>query len=197
MKKAIAAVIMLCLLAAMLGGCMLDTNGNMHLDCGSCRCSGYYDGIYINGSRVWTNKNAVERFNSEVEACKQALADYNDEMDIIAEGLIQHGSFHIQINKPYTGERFKVFSYERDEYMDEKELSKKTIAAIEALENSGRFTSFGVGVGEDGSLSYTAGLYAWTPGYATDAHRGTDKTMCNEFCEPLENDWCLNMWIHE
>lgn len=196
MKKAITGIIMLCLLAAMLGGCS-NINGGLHMYCGGCNCSRYYDGCYIDGQRVWTDEKSIERFNSEVEACKQALVDYTDEMDVIAEDLAQYGSVRIEINKQYSGERFKVFSYERDEYMNEKELSKETIAAIEALENSGRFTSFGVGVGEDGSLGYTAGLYAWTPGYATDAHRGIDERYCNEFCEPLENGWCLNMWIHE
>ncbi len=186
---------MLCLLAAMMGGCGPDTNGLWHWECGSCDFTGCdYDGCYINGCRVCTDTAAIHDFNSEVEACRQALVDYAEEMDTIAEELIQYGSFDIRFNKPYTGERFEIYSGKREEYMDESELSSETIAAIEALENSGRFTSFGAYGNEDGSLNCYAGLFARTPGYSTDAHRSSDKSMCNRFCEPLDNGWCLNMW---
>ncbi|MBE6758583.1 MAG: hypothetical protein E7554_00645 [Ruminococcaceae bacterium] len=195
MKKAVSAIIMLCLLAAMMGGCGPDTNGLWHWECGGCDFTGCdYDGCYINGSRVCTDTAATDDFNSEVEACKQALADYADEMDTIAEELAQYGSVIIDIRKPCNGERFSVYSYILDEKLDESELSSETIAAIEALENSGRFTSFGVSGNENGIIDCWVDFYAHTPGYSTGAHRSSDKAMCSSFCEPLDDGWCLNMW---
>ena len=196
MKKAIAAIIMLCLLAAMFGGCGLDTNGNMHMRCGSVLCSGYPDGCYIDGNKVWTNQMTVDRINSEAEACKKALVDYADEMDIIAADLTKQGSFDIDFRKHYNGERFNIIDGQ-NECVDEKSLSPKTIAAIEALENSERFDYFGANADENGELYYSVRFNARTPGYSVDAHRGKDKSHCNSFCQPLDNDWCLSMWPHE
>lgn len=196
-RKLLAAIIALGLLAAMLGGCGLDTNGLWHFECGGYGFTGCdFDGCYINGTRACTNHAALADFDREVEACRQALADCTDEMDIIAEELIQYGSFNLTFSESYNSDRFEIYSYEREEYISESGLSDKTVAAIEALENSGRFDRFTASENEDGSLHYEVKLNARTPGYGVDAHRGGRKERCSSLCEPLDDGWCLVVWEH-
>ena len=153
-------------------------------------------GVYIDGERVWTNQAAWNRYDRELEACRQALTDCADEMETIMAGLEQFGSFDIVINGR-SNEDCPIYSDEREEYLDRAEVSEKVLAAVQVLEDSERFDSFGGGTDEDGSRYGFVKFNENVPGWMIRAFYNSPACGSSSDCEPLDNGWCLHCTQNE
>ncbi len=195
--KIAATLVMLFILAAILNGCGMDSNGVWHFEFGNCAFTGMeYDGFYIDGYRVCTNTPSQNRMQREIAACKQDLTDNAEAMGTLADELLPEMEiFIVELRKG----KYEFGTYVDEEYVGiEPDLSEEALAAIEQLYSGGRVYRFSAAEDENG-LSYVINFDAYTPGYMVNAHysEGGTAECSDSSCQLLDNGWCFHKYPKE